>query len=228
MMKREHKQLQKRFALIKILAVFIQFGLLTPISPAQTKEYQFVHFEEVYAEGIYLSFDQFKLQNPIAKTQIIAAESVNDPEFLFKVLSYEKLSFFDTLGHQHTINSSDIWGIVRKNALYILHNQLLCKVHSNGRWGHFMSYRTSLQPDLNIAPGGYYAVQVPLNAGKNATVNIIDLQNGTILPMNRKTIIELLEADTTLQEEYKALRRRKQKQLKYLYLRKLNDVIQLQ
>ncbi|MDA3866962.1 MAG: hypothetical protein PF489_09495 [Salinivirgaceae bacterium] len=226
-MKVKRKHIINRFIHAKILLLTVHLWIITG-TMAQTNEYQFVHFEEVYTEGIYLSFDHFKQQSPVEKTQIIAKESVNDPRFLFKVLSYEQFSFFDTLGQQHIVQSDNIWGIVRKNALYILSNHVLCKVHSNGRWGHFITYRTNIQPGMNIAPGGYYAVQVPLNAGKNTIVNIIDLKNGAIYPMNRKTITNLLEADSSLQIEYNALRRRKQKQLKYLYLRKLNDVIKSQ
>lgn len=193
---------------------------------AQQNQYKFVHFEELFKEGIYVTFDDFKHQNPVSRHAIIALEDKNDPDFLLKVLSYDRFSYFDSTGQKHTLPSGEIWGMVRRNALYIFYGYALSKVHFNGRWGYFTSYKRTLQPGMNVMPGSYYAVQVPFTAGKRAQTMIVDLKNGKISPFKRKDLMEVLNSDSLLKNEYESLTRRKQKQLKYLYLRKLNDKIE--
>jgi len=190
---------------------------------SQEQKYQFVHFEELFKPGIYLSFEAFKAQQPIPEHAIIAMEKKDDPQFLLKVLSYERFSYFDSTGNRRTLKSEDIWGLVRRNSLYIFHEYALSKVHFNGRWGYFTTYKISLQPGMGVMPGSHLAVQVPLTAGKRTQTMIIDLKTGNIQPFKRKDFLNILSADSLLKNEYQSLRRRKQKQLKYLYLRKLND-----
>lgn len=207
------------------ILIFLFAGSLGTVS-SQENSYNFVHFQELFEDGIYLSFDDFKAQRPIPKHAIVAVEDKNDPRFLLKVLSYERFSFFDSTGNRHTLRSEDIWGIVRRNSLYVFHEYTLAKVHFNGRWGYFTTYKISPQPGMGIMPGSHLAVQVPLTAGKRTQTMIIDLGTGEIYPFKRKPFLNILSADSLLKNEYQSLRRRKQKQLKYLYLRKLNDKIE--
>jgi hypothetical protein len=199
--------------------------LLINILPiqAQNNKYTFVHFEDVFKEGIYVTFNDFLNQYPVKKEQIIAMEDPNDPQYLLKVLSYERFSYFDSLGNKLTLNSPDIWGLVRRNSLYIFHDYMLAKVHFNGRWGYFTTYEIKPQADMGMMPGSYYAVSVPLTAGKKTITHIIDLNSGEITEFTRKNLMKVLSADSLLLKDYNSLKRRKQKQLKYLYLRKLND-----
>lgn len=195
---------------------------------AQSDHYHFVHFEKIFEEGIYLTFSDFARQTPVKKTSIIAMEDPEHPNFILKVLAYKQFSYFDSLGNQITVNSNDIWGIVRRNSLYVLYESLLSKVQLNGRWGYFNTYQTSHTPALSLAPGGHYAVHVPVNTSKRTSTLIIDLKNGKITEFKRKKLYEIMSIDSCLLNEYKSLSRRKQKKLKYLYLRKLNDRINYQ
>lgn len=192
---------------------------------SQSTSYRFTHFEKVFEEGIYLNFEQFKKQKPVGIHQIIAMEKKSDPDFINKILSYDKFSFFDPYGQILTLNTNSIWGITHRNSLYLWHEKLLCKVHFTGRWGYFTSYKTNQAPGASISPGGYYAMQIPVNTARNATSKIIDLKTGEITPLKRKSIQTILEYDSLLFNEYNSLSRRKQKQLKFLYIRKLNDKI---
>lgn len=200
--------------------LFILLGLHVQ---AQKHKFIFVHFEDVFKEGIYITFNDFLNQHPVKKDQIIAMEDPNDPQFLLKILSYERFSYFDSLGNKLIIESPEIWGLVRRNSLYVFHDQMLAKVHFNGRWGYFTTYEIRSQPELGMVPGSYYAVQVPLTAGRKTVTNIIDLKTGEIKDFTRKNLKSVLSVDSLLLVDYNSLRRRKQKQLKYLYLRKLND-----
>lgn len=197
---------------------------LCPNAFAQENPYRFVHFEELFKEGIYISFEQFALQQPIKAESIIAMENKSDPDFLTKILSYERFSFFDAHGHTITSDTEKIWGLVHKNTLYIWHEHMLSKIHYSGRWSYFISYKTATFPDVSIAPGSYYAMQIPLNSSRKVATNIIDLKTGDIKPLNKKNLSTILANDSTLLQEYNELSKRKQRQLKYLYIRKINDL----
>jgi hypothetical protein len=190
---------------------------------SQSGKYTFVHFEDVFKEGIYITFNDFINQHPVKNDQIIAMEDPNDPQFLLKVLSYERFSYFDSLGNKLVMESPEIWGLVRRNSLYVFYDQMLAKVHFNGRWGYFTTYEMMAQPGIGVMPGNYYAVQAPLTTGKKAVTNIIDLKTGEVKEFTRKNFRSVLAIDSLLLIDYNSLKRRKQKQLKYLYLRKLND-----
>jgi hypothetical protein len=204
--------------ILSFLFLFVTFAIFS-----QNPKYTFVHFEDMFAEGIYVTFNDFKQQKPIKKEQIIAMEDPNDPQFLLKVLSYERFSYFDSIGNKLIIESPDIWGLVRRNSLYVFHDFMLAKVHFNGRWGYFTTYELLPQPEMGVMPGSYYAVQVPITAGKKTITKIIDFKTGEIQEFSRKNLKKVLAADSLILNEYNSLRRRKQKQLKYLYLRKIND-----
>lgn len=182
-----------------------------------------MHFQEIFNEGVYLSFEQFAMQLPITKSHITATENKSDPDFLTKILSYERFTFFDSQGNILTSDTDKIWGLVHKNTLYIWYNKMLSKIHYSGRWSYFISYKKSTLPETSISPGSYYAMQIPLNSSKNITANIIDLSTGEIKSLTKKNLITLLDNDSELRQEYQNLSRRKQRQLKYLYLKKLND-----
>ncbi len=207
---------------IHIILLFLTFFVHSELK-AQNPEYKFVQFENIFEEGIYLTFHDFKLQQPIKKQSIVATENKSTGNFLLKVLSYQKFTYFDSSGNQIAKKSEEIWGMVHKNALYIYYEKVLSKVYFSGRWSHFITHKITPNAGTAMTPGGYYAVQVPLTAGKKAIPMLIDLKTGDILPFDRKRLAGLLSVDSTLQNEYKSLRKRKQKQLKYLYLRKLND-----
>jgi len=202
------------------LLLFIFFGFTVL---AQKQKYTFVHFEDLFKEGIYITFNDFVHQHQVSKEQIIALEDPNDPQYLLKVLSYERFSYFDSLGNKLIMESPDIWGLVRRNSLYIFDDYMLAKVHFNGRWGYFTTYELMPQPEMGVMPGSYYAVQVPVTAGKKTVTKIIDLKTGDIQEFTRKNLKKVLAADSLILNDYNSLRRRKQKQLKYLYLRKIND-----
>lgn len=204
-----------------LLFVLLLFALVKV--HAQENEYKFVQFESIFEEGIYKTFHDFFLQQPIKKESIVATENKNATDFLLKVLSYERFTYFDSTGSQISLKSENIWGIVHKNALYIFYGQMLSKVYYTGRWSHFITHQIRPRAGTAFTPGGYYAVQVPLTAGQKAHPMLIDLQTGEIIPFDRKELAELMLTDSALQAEYKSLPKRKQKQLKYLYLRKLND-----
>jgi hypothetical protein len=185
---------------------------------AYSSEYEF-------KEGIYLNFEQLKSNSPIAKARILASEDLNDADFFKNLLDKPKLYFFDSYGTKQEIESSKVWGYCRNNILYVNVNGSFFRITYMGNISHFLaSYTYITQPSQY----GYYGVDnyrstSDYNKTQEVKQMILDFQTGKILEFNLKNIEIILARDPELYNQFTDLRRKKQKQLKFVYLRKYNE-----
>ena len=111
--------------MLKILRIYFLIGLFSPgVSFLQlygqdktgmvkyTPDFRF-------NDGIYLNFDQVKLNSPIPKAKLLTSVDYNDREFFKKVLENDKIYFYDNMGVRQEIPKSDIWGYSRNGVLYV-------------------------------------------------------------------------------------------------------------
>jgi len=64
-----------------------------------------------FTDGIYLNFDQVKLNNPIPKSKLLTSIDYNDREFFKKILEGDKIYFYDNMGVRQEIAKNTIWVI---------------------------------------------------------------------------------------------------------------------
>ena len=69
-------------------------------------------------DGIYLSYQDFRFNKGIAKSQIKSTLDKDQLEFISKVLTEEKITII-TNGNEHTYNSKDVWAYFQNNTFYI-------------------------------------------------------------------------------------------------------------
>lgn len=197
-----------------------------------------------FNEGIYLNFDQVKLNSPIPKAKLLTSIEYNDREFFKKLLSGDKIYFYDDLGLRKEFDKNTIWGYARNGVLYIQVQQNFNRVTFVGNICHFVADISTYDASYSNSPYGYYdpyyspygysnyyspyssfgspyrQSSIPRTELKQY---LIDFESGKLLEFTVNNTELLLMKDNALYEEYVQLSRKKKKDLMFVYIRKFNE-----
>jgi hypothetical protein len=197
-----------------------------------------------FKDGIYLNFDQVKLNSPIPKAKLLTSTDYNDKEFFKKILESEKIYFYDAMGIRQDVAVSSIWGYARNGVIYIQIQNNFNRITFVGSICHFVADVTTVDNRYYSPYGGYYdPYYSPYGYGNyyspygsyyspygrsGSTRNeikqyIIDFESGKILEFDQKNTELLLMKDEALYEEYVKLPRKDRKIQMFLYIRKFNE-----
>jgi hypothetical protein len=188
-----------------------------------------------FKEGIFLGFDQVKQNNPIPKSSIITTVAYDAPDFFERVLSEKKIQVFDNLGTKQEVPVKNLWGFSRNGVLYINLNDGNYRITIVGSICHFVASLTTYNnsnayspyynygyPYYNYPYSPYYS---PYSSTPSTEMHqyMLDFKTGNVLDYDVESLELLLMADPELHDEYAALSSKKQKMMKFLYLRKFNE-----
>jgi len=235
----------------KVLKIFLLISLVVFIHPltsiiyGQDKEGMVKYTSDFkFKDGIYINFDQVKLNKPIPKAKLLTSVDYNDREFFKKVLSSDKLYFYDDLGVRQDLAISNIWGYARNGVLYIQIQENFNRITFVGSICHFVADVTSYDPRYANSPYGYYdpyyspygynsyyspysSYGSPYRQSNTTRTELkqylIDFESGKLLEFDIDNTELLLMKDNALYEEYVQLSHKKKKQLMFVYIRKFND-----
>lgn len=199
---------------IKICLIIISVLLTTSVfaqadSIAYSRDYEF-------KEGIYVSFDELKGNNPIPKMSIISSIPKEELTFLKQVMEQPGFKYIDSSGKELEMLSSAIWGYCQNRSIYINFNNTFNKLNVLGTLSHF----TALV-QTNV---GY---RDPMNYGLN-TINelrqfVYDSQANKTYDFSSKNMEMLLINDIDLYKQFTGLKRRDKESSIFVYLRKYNE-----
>jgi hypothetical protein len=236
--------------MLKLLKIFFLAGLfsqgiLVPGLFGQGKEGMIKYTPDFrFNDGIYLNFDQVKLNSPIPKAKILTSVDYNDREFFKKVLEGEKIFFYDNIGVRQEIPINSIWGYSRNGVLYIQIQDNFNRITFVGNICHFVADITSYDSRSYYSPYGYYdpyyspysysnyynpyspyysPYRQPSMSRSELKQYLIDFESGKVLEFDIENTELLLMKDSQLYEEYVQLSRKKKKELMFVYIRKFNE-----
>lgn len=203
-----------------------------------------------FNDGIYLNFDQVKLNRPIPKAKLLTSVDFNDREFFKRVLESEKIFFYDDMGVRQDIDRNTIWGYARNGIIYVQIQENFNRITFMGSICHFVADITTYDSRNYNSPYGYYdpyyspygygnyyspyynpynSYYYPYNSYSQPTSRtelkqyIIDFESGKVLEFDIDNTKLMLMKDNQLYEEYVQLSRKKQKELMFVYIRKFNE-----
>lgn len=222
-----------KYLLTQILAFSIIF-----LSSAQTKDTSdLLRYtpDFKFEEGIYLNFSQVKTNSPLPKSKVLTTIDYNDEDFFSQIFKEKQIYYYDDLGSRQSFETKQIWGFARNGNLYIKLNSELNRITFIGSISHFIANVTSAS--YNAYDPYMYNSYNPYSAynygygnpyGSNISTKeirefILDFETGKVLEFDVKSLESILVRDPKLYDEFSALSKRKQKQLKFLYLRKFNE-----
>jgi hypothetical protein len=203
-----------------------------------------------FNDGIYLNFDQLKMNNPIPKSKLLTSLDYNDREFFKKIMEMDKIYFYDDMGVRQDVARSNIWGYARNGVLYVQIQENFNRITFVGSICHFVADVTTYDSRYSNSPYGYYDPyyspygynnyyspyssyyspygSYPYYPQSNMSRTelkqyIIDFESGKVLDFDVDNTELLLMKDNVLYEEYVQLSKTKKKELKFVYIRKFNE-----
>lgn len=186
-----------------------------------------------FKEGVFLSFDQVRQNNPVPKSSIITNVPYDDPAFFERVLNEKKIQVFDNLGTRQEIPVKNLWGFSRNGVLYINMNEGNYRITIIGNICHFVAslttYSSSYNPYYNYGYPYYGYPYNPYYSPYSTTPTsemrqyLLDFKTGNVLDYDEESVELLLMSDPELHDEFSALSGKKKKQMKFLYIRKFNE-----
>jgi hypothetical protein len=232
----------KVLRIIFLISLFSSCLVLEPIV-AQGKEGMIKYTPEFrFNDGIYINFDQVKLNSPIPKAKLLTSIDYNDREFFKKILEGDKIYFYDNMGIRQEIPKNSIWGYSRNGVLYVQIQDNFNRITFVGNICHFVadvttydsrSYGSPYYYDPYYSPysyGSYYSPYNPYysyrqpNLARNELKQyLIDFESGKVLEFDIDNTELLLMKDNQLYEEYVQLSHKKKKDLMFVYIRKYNE-----
>lgn len=109
-----------------------------------------------FNEGVYLNFDQVKMNSPIPKAKLLTSTDYNDREFFKKLFAGDKIYFYDGMGIRQEVDKNSVWGYSRNGILYILIQGNFNRITFVGSICHFVADITSYDSRYYNSPYGYY------------------------------------------------------------------------
>lgn len=178
-----------------------------------------------FKEGIFITFDQVKLNSPIPKTRIQFSAESEDVDYYTKLFNQKKITYIEN-DKVIEIPSSKVWGFSKNGTLYIQSNDELFRIPYVGTISHFIAnvtlYRDRFQDPFMYDPY-MTAFPQPTYASKETRQFLLDFSSGQIIEYNFQNVSAILMRDPELYDEYNLLKKRKKRQLMFLYIRKFNE-----
>lgn len=214
--------------------VIVLLGLMLSFASfSQSDSIKYIQYtpDFKFDEGLYLDFEQVKNNHPIPKNRIITNLDITRIDFFDQLLKNESIFIYDDNGIEIELEVIDLWGFCKSGVLFINYNDEFRRIPVVGSICHFVSnYKVvnSARSDIYnpytyYDPFSYYPPRQQSYVTKEMRQYILDWESGSIYPYNYKSLKIILMNDPELYEEYNALRKRKQKQLVFFFMRKYNE-----
>lgn len=242
--------MKKLFGKIALIAGYLSVISFVP-SFGQEREGMVKYTPDFrFRDGIYLNFDQVKMNNPIPKSKILTSADYNDKDFFKNLLESDKIYFYDNMGIRQEVDKNSIWGYARNGILYIQVQGNFNRITFVGSISHFVADVMTYDPGYYNSPygygyydpyyypyyspysyygnyyypyGSYYSPYSRNMARSEIRQFIVDFETGKVLDFDLDNTELLLMKDAQLYEEFVQLPRKKKKELMFVYIRKFNE-----
>lgn len=190
-----------------------------------TPEYRF-------KDGLYLNFGQVKNNKPIPAPRVISKDEPGDFNFFRNLVEADEISYFDEFGSKVELKTEQIWGFCQDGKLYINHNNEFNRIPIVGQVCHFIadvtvyeSYNDPYFYDRYDYYNNPYRSRPYNRTARSREMRqyLLRFESGEILAYDRESIMVILMDDPELYEEYNNLRKRKQRDLMFFFLRRFNE-----
>ena len=188
-----------------------------------------------FRDGIFANFEMVKANHPIPPARIVTDVDMFDREFYEKITAGKEIVIYDDNGVKKVIKTSRIWGYGRNGVLYINVGAAFHRISFVGSISHFVASVTTYNSNY-YDPYGYnpyysnpYYYNNRYNMPRSNYTNtelrqyLLDFESGKVLDYDTESIEVLLMKDPELADEYNALRNRRKKQMKFVFIRRYNE-----
>lgn len=218
------------------LIISLFFALVTSPLNAQTDSTALVKYSPEYRfqDGIFLNFNQVKNNKAIPASRIRSNTDPFDMNFFKNLVDGDLIIYFDEFGTQSEIKTSQIWGFSQDGKLYINYNGEFNRIPIVGSIGHFIAdvtvYENVYDPYYRDYYDSYYYRNSFYNRSYPRTTRskemrqyLVNFQTGEVSTYSLDQVKNVLMEDPVLYDEFVSLRKRKQKDLMFFFIRRFNE-----
>jgi len=211
-----------------VFSIFFYFSFyFIVVAQSDTTNKELYTNDYKFNEGIYISFEQVKLNKPIPKVRLITQLSIDNDDFFEEVVKFDKIYFFDDYGIKQEISIENIWGYCKNNALYINCNNEFNRITIIGSVFHFVA-NTKVYHDRFSDPFyDYNSLGFSSYQTTELREYIFDFETGKIMDFSIESVETILKRKNNLYDEFMSLSKRKKRQLMFYYIRKYNEATPL-
>ena len=218
------------------LHVFLWIGLAGKVL-SQNDSLSFVP-DVVLKDGVYLSYEDLKTNNPLPKENILVPGDKIQSDFISKTLTDNKEIIFTYKNSQYRAEVSKIWGYCQNGNVYIHYKgDKFWRITVFGNISHFMA---TFMVKRYVNSGGYgmggmgmgfggmggmgYGMGGPSVPVIQAETHefLLDYYTGEIEECTPTYLEALLSRDASLYAQYMKLKKKKRKEFMIMYIRKYN------
>ena len=189
-----------------------------------------------FRDGIFANFRMVKENDPIPSARIVTDIDLFDRLFWDKVTKEKEIVIYDDNGVQRVMKTENIWGYGRNGILYINVGSSFHRIGFVGRISHLVATITTYSPYYydpygynpyyyNYNSYSYNRYRSPMSNYSTTEIKqyLLDFDTGKLLDYEIESVEILLIKDPELYDEYSALRNRKKKQMKFVFIRRYNE-----
>ena len=187
-----------------------------------------------FEDGIYANFDMVRANRPIPPARIVTDEDLFDRDFYEKVTGNKEIVIYDDNGVKRIYKTANIWGYGRNGVLYINIGSAFHRISYVGSISHFVASVTTYNPNYYdpyyynpYYSNSYYynRYSMPRSNYSNTELRqyLLDFTTGEVMDYETESVEVLLLKDPELADEFSALRNRKKKQMKFVFIRRYNE-----
>ena len=186
-----------------------------------------------FNDGIYANFSMVVANDPISPARIVSDVDMYERDFYDRITAQKEIVIYDDNGVKKVMKTKNIWGYGRNGVLYINIGSAFHRISFVGSISHFVASVTTYSSnyyDPYYNPyynNSYYynRYSQPQSNYTNTELRqyLLDFETGEVLEYDIESVEVLLMKDPELADEFQALRNRKKKQMKFVFIRRYNE-----
>lgn len=211
---------------MKRICISLYFIALSLAVLAQTDSLKLVKYSSGFRfrEGLYLNHDQMIENSPVRKSQIISKYNKNNSDYFTKLMAQETVLYFDKYGLRKEVDVSELWGFSRRGSVFINWGEDFNRIPVMGAICHFVATITVYDEKVNMPVGSFSYYDIPTRTARSEINQyLMEFESGKVINYNVANVEMLLMRCPELYDEFVDFKKKKKKQMKFLYLRKLNE-----
>ncbi len=199
--------------------VFKWIFLFSPLlSGAQTNTVAYSRDYE-FKEGIFLTLNNFKNNQPILKSQINSSIPTSEIDFISQIVEQKTIIYKDSAGFEQKLQTNTTWGYAQNRTISINFNNEFHRLNVIGNLSLFSAIVVQ-SPTRTEPIGDMYAIEPTFQSVQQY---VFDTKTNKVFDFTSKNMEILLKDDVELYTQFMKLKKRKKADEIFIYLRKYNE-----
>ena len=172
----------------------------------------------VPGDAVYLTYEDFRHSRPVRKEELVSQYDKEQLDFLNRALQEETFEF-ERDGIRQKVRSEGVFGFVQNSTLYLNYNARFYRVPVFGAISYFVA--------SVVVRNTFYDPRFGYPSGTTTTTElrefVMNFYDGKTEDLTVQKAEELLSRDPALYADFRKLRRRRQREEMYRYIRLYNE-----